>query len=81
MTRVSFNINITDDELFEGPETFNVAILSGSLPRFVDTGNHVRATITIVDDEKRKSIFIYYMLLRHMKSDLFALSIIMSLTR
>ena len=54
MTLVSFSINITDDELFEGPETFNVAILSGSLPRLVNLGEHNRAAITIVDDEKRK---------------------------
>ena len=58
VTQVSFNINITDDELFEGPETFNVAILSGALPRSVNVGNHVRATVTIVDNEKCKSIFI-----------------------
>ena len=54
VTSVSFNINITDDGLFEGPEVFNLAIPSSSLPSNVFLRNPNRATVTIVDDEKRK---------------------------
>ena len=54
VTRVSFNINITDDDLFEGPEAFNLAFVSSSLPSNVLLGYPTRATVTIVDDEERK---------------------------
>ena len=54
MTHASFNIRITDDDLFEGPETFNIAIVSSSLVSNVMLGDRSRATVTIADDEKRK---------------------------
>ena len=54
VTHISFNINITDDDLFEGPEVFNLAITSSLLPSNVFLGSPSRATVTIVDDEKRK---------------------------
>ena len=54
VTRIGFNINITDDDLYEGPEVFNLAITSSSLPSNVLPGTRNRATVTIVDDEKRK---------------------------
>lgn len=54
VTQINFNINITDDDSFEGPEAFNLVIVSSSLPTHVIPGNLNRATVTIIDDDERK---------------------------
>lgn len=59
MTRASFNINITDDDIFEGPEAFNLVIISSSLPNHVILGDRNRARVTIIDDEERKEFLLY----------------------
>jgi len=54
ITRVSFDVNITDDDVFEGLETFSLTITSSSLPSHVTRGDPYTATVIIVDDEERK---------------------------
>ena len=50
MTTVSFSIQINDDSLIEGYESFNIYVHEDSLPN-VYVGSHNRATVTIVDDD------------------------------
>ena len=52
-TRVAINISITDDDLFEGIEKFNL-VIDPSLPRRVIRVSPYRATVSIEDDEKCK---------------------------
>ena len=51
VTRVSFNISITDDIVLEGDENFNLTIDPSSLPSRVSVINLGQATVTIVDDD------------------------------
>ena len=50
---MSFDISITDDQMFEPNETFTVSIDASSLPIDVFVGNAAEATVTIVDDDGR----------------------------
>ena len=50
-TTVKFPVNITDDDLYEGDEEFNLGILY-TLPDHVVRGDNIRSRITISDDEK-----------------------------
>ena len=50
VTRVPFNVSITEDNILEGNETFNLIIDSSSLPSKVIIANG-QATVTIVDND------------------------------
>jgi len=52
-TSVTFNIIVINDDMFEGDETFNLDINCSSLPTDVVCNEFYRATVTIIDDEKR----------------------------
>ena len=52
-TRVTFPVNITDDDVYEEYESFNL-VINNNLPNRVNLGHPNRAAIVIVDDEKRK---------------------------
>ena len=58
VTRVPFNISITNDTMFEENENFTLAINSSSLPTGFSAGDPYRATVTIVDDDGR--IFLWW---------------------
>ena len=49
-TKVTFPINITDDDVYEGDESFTLAI-DRNLPNLVNLGTTYRATVLIKDDE------------------------------
>ena len=49
MTRVAFDIPITNDTIYEGNESFTLTIRGNSLPSRVSRGNPGKATVTIVD--------------------------------
>ena len=51
--RASFDVPITDDDVFEGDETFDVTIISNTLPDGVSAGTPGSATVTIVDDDRK----------------------------
>ncbi len=50
-TRISFDIDVVDDNVYEGDETFRVEIDASRLPNWVRTGSHPSALLTIVDNE------------------------------
>ena len=49
-TRVTFNVSINDDNMFEGNENFILAI-DVSLPTGIMVGDPRQATVIIVDDD------------------------------
>ena len=49
MTRVSFDVNIRNDNLLEINETFKLRIYSSSLPNHVIVNNPNETTVTIMD--------------------------------
>jgi len=49
----SLTVNITDDDLFERLEKFNL-VISNSLPNRISRVNPYRAMVSIEDDEKCK---------------------------
>ena len=49
MTRLTFDISIMDDNIYEGNELFMLAIMSSPLPSRVSLGSPSMATVTIVD--------------------------------
>ena len=53
VTRVSFNVPITNDNILESDEKFHLTIEIGSssLPSGVTVGNPYQTTVTIVDDD------------------------------
>ena len=53
MTTVIFNLNITDDDVYESDETFDLVINSTSLPDRIYLDHPYTATLSILDDEKR----------------------------
>ena len=53
MTSVPFDISITDDNVYEGDENFMLTI-DPSLPSYVTVGTPDEATVTIVDDDRKK---------------------------
>ena len=48
---MSFDVEITNDDMFEGNESFNLTIMSESLPNYVITGNISRSTVMIKNDD------------------------------
>ena len=54
MTEATISIAITDDDIFEGNENFTLTIDSDSLPSFVTIRNPGEATVTILDDDRKK---------------------------
>ena len=50
---VPFDIPIIDDNVLEGDEFFNIVIIQGTLPDGVTRGVPGRATVTIVDDDRK----------------------------
>ena len=51
VTRLSFNISITNDDDSEGNEYFRLTINSSSLPTGFLVSDPYQATVTIVDDD------------------------------
>ena len=51
MTSVSFDIPITNDDVLEQNENFNLTINTSSLPSRVFATNPYQATVTIMDDD------------------------------
>ena len=51
VTRVSFVIVITNDNVLEGNEKFNLIIDPSSLPTGVTVSNPAQATVTIYEDD------------------------------
>ena len=52
-TSVPFDVPINDDDTFEGNEDFDLTIIRTSLPDGVTRGDPFRATVTIVDDDRK----------------------------
>ena len=52
-TTVPFNIPITDDNIFEGDETFDVTIIGNTLPDGVTRGTPGSATVNIRDNDRK----------------------------
>ena len=50
-TRFSFAVPITDNDVLEGNENFNLTINASSLPNRVTVTNPYQATVTIVDND------------------------------
>ena len=53
-TSFTYNIPITDDDLFEIDETFKVQIVEGSLHRQIKRVQPYETTVTITNDEERE---------------------------
>ena len=51
MTSVPYYVAITDDNLLEENENFNLIISTSSLPSHVTVTNPHQATVTIVDND------------------------------
>ena len=49
--RVMFNVSITDDDILEMVEKFNVTISSTSLPTRIFTGDFQQTTVLITDND------------------------------
>ena len=54
MTEVPISIPITDDNVFEGNENFTLTIDSTFRPSYLTIGNPGEATVTILDDDRKK---------------------------
>ena len=50
-TTATFDVPISDDNIYEGNENFTLTIHSSTLPTDVTLGNPNEATVTIVDDD------------------------------
>ena len=61
MTRISFDISITDDNVPEPDETFRLAINSRPLPNYIKFGTK-GSTVTIINDDSngKSSIYSYH---------------------
>ena len=63
MTSVLFNITISNDDIYEGNETFNLVVNVSSLSSNVTVGEISQATVTIMNDDgkqcKTKSLIMY----------------------
>ena len=53
VTSVSFDVPISDDNIFKSNGTFILTINSSSLPSDVIVGNPGQAIVTIVDDDRK----------------------------
>ena len=52
-TRVSFDVNIIDDDLMENSETFRITIYDLSVPYGITLGSITSAEVTIVDNDSK----------------------------
>ena len=52
-TRAAISIVINDDIIFENNEFFTVNINSSSLPSYVAVRSPSKATVTIIDDDRK----------------------------
>ena len=52
-TSVSFDVNVTNDDILESNEKFNLNIISSSVPDQVIIGNPKQSTVTIVDNDSK----------------------------
>ena len=59
MTRVPFDIPISNDTLYEGNENFVLTIDSSSLPTGGGVDDPSQATVTIVDDDRKLQLCAY----------------------
>ena len=50
-TEASFNVSLTDDNIFESNENFMITIDPSSLPNNVTVGGRKRVTVIIMDDD------------------------------
>ena len=51
MTNVSLNIPVTNDNIFEDNEQYDLSINSVHLPYFLTVGDIGQAMVTIIDDD------------------------------
>ena len=58
-TEASFNVSLTDDNIFESNENFMITIDPSSLPSDVTVGDPRRATVIIMDNDG--NYFVYNM--------------------
>ena len=63
-TRVSFDVNIIDDDLMENSETFRITIYDLSVPYGITLGFYTSAEVTIVDNDSKflRNKVAYYLL-------------------
>ena len=52
-TEASFNVSLTDDNIFESNENFIITIDPSSLPNNVTVGEPRRVTVIVVDNDGR----------------------------
>ena len=52
-TEASFNVSLTDDNIFESNENFMITIDPSSLPNNVTVGEPRRVTVIVVDNDGR----------------------------
>ena len=53
MTRVPFDVTITDDNILEGNESFSLTIIHTSKPDRVTRVGDYQAEVTIVDNDRK----------------------------
>ena len=58
MTIASFDISITNDNIFEGNEDVKVEIIGSSLPNGIVVSNPDQVTVTIVDDDSKMNFLL-----------------------
>ena len=61
MTIASFDIPITDDNIFEGNEDVKVEIIGSSLSDGIVVGDPDQVTVTIVDDDSKMNFLLVYL--------------------
>ena len=63
MTRVTFNVDISDDRILESNEKFQLSINSTSLPNRVTVDNPNEVIVTIADNDcKLLILYVTYMI-------------------
>ena len=61
MTIASFDIPITDDNIFEGNEDVKVEIIGSSLSNGIVVSDPDQVTVTIVDDDSKMNFLLVYL--------------------
>ena len=64
-TNVSFDINISIDNLVEVDEEFHITIDPSSLPTGVNISSPYQTTVNIIDTKRKFLILIYLFLIHH----------------
>lgn len=57
ITSVSFDVSVINDDILENNETFDLIIMSRSLPDKVTRGNLKMSTITIIDNDSKLYLY------------------------